>query len=136
MNFSKNVFNKSWRPQMIFFNEKKKFRKMRTIFVIKKWLWKSEFCNLSTLSTLSKRVQKILQINFRDSASVSFIVTSFHQYLLTWWNAYTCRNKQQALKKTPLYFAIRTLVSSIEMPLMIHYRLFTLSLFYVDKATY
>ena len=42
MNFSKNVNNNKDAPKLIFFNEKKKFRKIRIIFDIENWLWKSE----------------------------------------------------------------------------------------------
>ena len=54
--------------------------------------------------------------------------------LMQHWVFRLIQDKQQALKKTPQYFAMRTLVLSIEMPLMIHWWLFTLSLFYVDKV--
>ena len=90
---------------------KKKFRKIRTIFDIEKWLWKSEFCNFVSLSTLSEKVQKKFQCNFCDSASISFIVISFHQILLTWWNAYDCdydydydrKNKVHALSFSMIF---------------------------------
>ena len=64
------------------------FRKIQTIFDVEKWLWKSEICNFVTLSPLPEKVQKFFQCNFCDSASISFIVISFHQISLTWWNAY------------------------------------------------
>ena len=64
------------------------FRKIQTIFDIEKWLWKSEICNFVTLSPLSEKVLKNFQCNFCDSTSISFIVISFHQIPLTWWNAY------------------------------------------------
>ena len=87
LNISKNVFNKSWCPQLIFLM-KKKFRKIQTIFDVEKWLWKSEICNFVTLSPLSEKVQKNFQCNFCDSTSISFIVISFHQIPLTWRNVY------------------------------------------------
>ena len=40
----KNVNNKKCGPKIKFFNEKK-FRKIRIIFDIENWLWKSEFCH-------------------------------------------------------------------------------------------
>ena len=64
------------------------FRKIQTIFDTEKWLWMSEIFNFVTLSPLSEKVQKIFQCNFCDSTSISFIVISFHQISLTWWNAY------------------------------------------------
>ena len=47
--------------------------------------------NFLNLSTLSEKLQKKFRCNFCDSASISFIVISFHQILLTWWNAYSGR---------------------------------------------
>ena len=45
--------------------------------------------NFLNLSTLSKKLQNIFRCNVCDSTSISFIVISFHQILLTeWWNAY------------------------------------------------
>ena len=41
MNFSKNVNNNKDAPKLIFFN-KKEFRKIRIIFDIENWLWKSK----------------------------------------------------------------------------------------------
>ena len=73
----------NWYSSMNFF-----FVKILTIFDIEKWLWKSDFCNFASLSSLSKKVQKIFYCNFCDSASISVIVISFHQIPLTWWNAY------------------------------------------------
>lgn len=64
------------------------FRKVWTFFDIEKWHWKSDFCNFASLSSLSEKVQKNFQGNFCDSPSISFIVISFYQILLTWWNAY------------------------------------------------
>ena len=81
---------------------KKKFGKIRTIFDIEKWLWKSEFCNFVSLSTLSEKVQKNFQCNFCDSATISFIVISFHQILLTWWNAYQQINSTKRYLLLPL----------------------------------
>ena len=88
LNLSKNIFNKSWCLKLKFFNQNF-FRKIRTTFDIEKWLWKSEICNFITLSPLSEKVQKNFQCNFCDSTSISFIVISFHQIPLTWWNAYS-----------------------------------------------
>ena len=42
------------------------------------------------LSNLSERVQIFFRCNFCDSTSISFIVISFHQIPLTWWNACPC----------------------------------------------
>ena len=39
------------------------------------------------LTTLFEKLQKIVWCNFCDSTSISFIVISFHQIRLTWWNA-------------------------------------------------
>ena len=44
--------------------------------------------NFLNLSTLFKKLQTFLRSNFCDSTSISSIVISFHQILLTWWNAY------------------------------------------------
>ena len=49
MKFSKNVNNKKHAPKLIFFNEKKKLRKIRIIFDIENWLWKSEIGNFRSL---------------------------------------------------------------------------------------
>ena len=65
MKLSKNTFYKSWAPKLIFSN-KNFFRKIRIIFDIEKWLWKSEFCNLAGLITSTKNVQKIFQSHFCD----------------------------------------------------------------------
>ena len=40
------------------------------------------------LTTLFEKLQKIFWCNFCDSTSISFIVISFHQIPLTWWNVY------------------------------------------------
>ena len=40
------------------------------------------------LTTLFEKLQKNFWCNFCDSTSISFIVISFHQIPLTWWNAY------------------------------------------------
>ena len=40
------------------------------------------------LTTLFKKLQKHFRCYFCDSTSISFIVISLHQILLTWWNAY------------------------------------------------
>ena len=42
------------------------------------------------LTTLFEKLQKNFWCNFCDSTSISFIVISFHQIPLTWWNAYQC----------------------------------------------
>ena len=39
------------------------------------------------LITLFEKLQKKFWCNFCDSTSISFIVISFHQIPLTWWNA-------------------------------------------------
>ena len=44
MKLSKNVNNKKCAPKLILFNEKK-IGKIRIIFDIENWLWKSKFCN-------------------------------------------------------------------------------------------
>ena len=46
--------------------------------------------NFLNLSTLSEKLQKKFQCNFCDSTSITFIVISFHEISLTWWNAYIC----------------------------------------------
>ena len=43
------------------------------------------------LTTLFEKLQNIFWCNFCDSTSISFIVISFHQIPLTWWNAYSSR---------------------------------------------
>ena len=53
--------------------------------------------NFLNLSTLSEKLQKKFRCNFCDSASVSFIVISFHRTPLTWWNAYIRCNSGMAL---------------------------------------
>ena len=65
MKLSKNCFYKSWASKLIFFSEIF-FRKIRIIFDIEKWVWKSEFCNLAGLITWAKNVQKFLHCNFCD----------------------------------------------------------------------
>ena len=47
------------------------------------------------LTTLFEKLQKIFWCNFCDSTSISFIVISFHQIPLTWWNAYLCSRDQK-----------------------------------------
>ena len=45
---------------------------------------------ITIVPTLSEKLQKLFWCNFCDSAiCISFIVISFHQILLTWWNAYS-----------------------------------------------
>jgi hypothetical protein len=89
--YQKIVFTKdgllNWYSPMKIF-----FRKIRIIFDIKKWLWKSEFCNLVGLITSTKNVQKCFQSHFCDQWSISFSLKSFYQILLTWskyydWNS-------------------------------------------------
>ena len=72
---------------------KKKFRKIWTNFDIEKLYWNWNFCNFVSLSTLSEKVQKKFQWIFCDSADISIILISFHQILLTWWNAYNRSTK-------------------------------------------
>ena len=43
------------------------------------------------LTTLFEKLQKFFWCNFCASTSIRFIVISFHQIPLTWWNAYWCR---------------------------------------------
>ena len=80
--YQKIVFTKvgllNWYSRMKIF-----FRKIRIIFDIEKWLWKSEFCNLAGLMTLTKNVQKNFQSHFCDQWSISFSLKSFYQIPLT-----------------------------------------------------
>ena len=73
----------NWYSPMKFF-----FRKIRIIFDIEKWLWKSEFCNLAGLITSTKNVQKNFQSHFCDQWSISFSLKSFYQISLTWSKYY------------------------------------------------
>ena len=57
------------------------FRKIRIIFDIEKWLWKSEFCNLAGLITSTKIVQKFFEATFVISgvlASIWKVFIKFH----------------------------------------------------------
>ena len=83
MKLSKNFFDKSWAPKLIFSNEIF-FRKIRIFFDTEKWFWKSEFCNLAGLITSTKNVQKNFQSHFCDQWSISFSLKSFYQIPLTW----------------------------------------------------
>ena len=57
---SKNVNNRKAAPKLIFFNEKI-FRKIRTIFDVENWLWKSEFCNFQQLlRKITQYIKKLL----------------------------------------------------------------------------
>ena len=56
MILSKNVNNKKCAPKLVFFNEKKKLRKIRMIFDIETWLWKFIF---RTLQQADKARQSI-----------------------------------------------------------------------------
>ena len=87
MKLSKNSFYKSWAPKLIFSNEIF-FRKIRIIFDIEKWLWKSEFCNLAGLITSTKNVQKFFRSHFCDQWSISFSLKIFYQIPLTWSKYY------------------------------------------------
>ena len=87
MKLSKNSFYKSWAPKLIFSNEIF-FRKIRIIFDIEKWLWKSEFCNLAGLITSTKNVQKKFQSHFCDQWSIGFSLKSFYQIPLIWSKYY------------------------------------------------
>ena len=62
------------------------FRKIRIIFDIEKWLWKSEICNLAGLITSSKNVQKNFQTHFCDQFE-KFLSNSIDmvKILHTWW---------------------------------------------------
>ena len=64
------------------------FRKIWIIFNIEKWIWKSEFCNLAGLITLTKNVQKLFQSHFCDQWSVSFSWKIFYRIPLTWSKYY------------------------------------------------
>ena len=64
------------------------FRKIRIIFDIGKWLWKSQFCNLAGLITSTKNVQKHFHTHFCDQWSISFSLKSFFQIPLTWSKYY------------------------------------------------
>ena len=44
--------------------------------------------NFLNLSTFSEKLQKNFRCNFCNCTSISFSVISFHQFPLTWWNAY------------------------------------------------
>ena len=77
MKLSKNVFYKSWTPELIFSNEKN--REIQIIFDIEKWLRKSEFCNFVGLITSSENVQKKLNVIFVISGvHISFILKSIY----------------------------------------------------------
>ena len=77
MKLSKNSFYKSWDLKLIFSNEIF-FRKICIIFNIETWLW-----NFVGLITLTENVQKNFQCNFCNHWSISFILKSFYQTLLT-----------------------------------------------------
>ena len=51
------------------------------------------------LTTLFKKLQKNFWCNFCDSTSISFIVISFHQIPLTWWNAYASARELRRIPK-------------------------------------
>ena len=56
--FSKNTnFNKKCVPNLLFFNEKKKFRKIRMIFDIENSLWKSNFHTLRRAGKATQSIQ-------------------------------------------------------------------------------
>ena len=63
-NFENNLFLKLGRKIVVtkvgllnwYSPMKNSFRKIQIIFDIEKWLWKSEFCNLAGLITLTKNV--------------------------------------------------------------------------------
>jgi hypothetical protein len=61
LKFSKNVNNKKHAPKMIFFNEKK-YGKIRIIFDIENWLWKSE---IGTFRSLDLERTLIYQKTFK-----------------------------------------------------------------------
>ena len=60
LKLSKNVNNKKCAPKLIFLNEKK-LRKIRIIFDVENWRWKSEFLQfLTTFTQLSARPKNFL----------------------------------------------------------------------------
>ena len=70
MNLPKNVNNKIWAPKLIFFINKKKY--IRMISDKENWLWTATNTDLSSLSTLTKKVQKSFQCNIFDQWTIQF----------------------------------------------------------------
>ena len=56
------------------------------------------------LTTLFEKLQKNFWCNFCDSTSISFIVISFHQIPLTWWNAYHWLLQKYLRDDVPWFF--------------------------------
>ena len=73
MKFSKNVNNKKHTPKLIFFKEKN-FRKIRIIFDIENWLWKSE---IGIFGSLDLEQVLIWQCFFYEQV-LFFTKLSFH----------------------------------------------------------
>ena len=74
MKFSKNVNNKRHAPRLIFFNEKK-LRKIRIIFDLENWLWKSEIVIFRSLD-LERRLIYMFILIKRLQEKVSKICDS------------------------------------------------------------
>ena len=90
------------------------------IFDIEKLLWKSEFCNLAGLITLTKNVQKNFHSHFCNQWSISFNLKSFYQIPLTWSKIYPsnqvllhrkCNKKEgRKVKRTVMNKFLRTTI--------------------------
>ena len=86
MNLPKNVNNKIWAPKLIFFINKKKY--IRMISDKENWLWTATNTDLSSLSTLTEKVQKNFQCNSFDQWTIGFTMKNFYQVPLTLWKTY------------------------------------------------
>ena len=80
MKFSKNVNNKKHAPKLIFFNEKK-LRKIRIIFDLENWLWKSEIGTFQSVDLeLTLAYQKTF-IRWKSAIKMPFDVQVAEKFL-------------------------------------------------------
>ena len=91
MILSKNVFNKKCGPELVFFNEKK-WRKIRMIFDLENWLWKSNFGTFWQLTTTP--ILKIQSFRFGMLILLYFVPPAWKLE-----NPYCC--SVRILRKTP-----------------------------------
>ena len=116
MKFSKNVNHNKDAPKFIFFNEKKKNRKIRIIFDIENWLWKSEiriFQSAPAKRTLICQKKFLLKSAIFHSIKLPFDVEVAENFSNTYYLIYRTRaiitrsRFETALDYKPRIFKVR-----------------------------
>ena len=132
MILSKNVNNKKSAPKLIFFNEKK-MRKIRIIFDIENWLWKSKIGNYCLITWFRAGVD--LPENLFYEKVLFFTQLSYHLMCRLLKKSYMLSNIQRlvllyvsdSLKTTYLYVWVRKSLIQVCLTLYLDQISFALS---------